>query len=297
MKEEKIYLIGYAKELAVCKSMKKRASGLWALVGHLECYCPNDLPLDEVDRVFLLAFISYLHETKQTHVKKEKLLHQNTCVHYFRLLRYVFNNAVADGHLSCNPLLQLRPHELPQRVFSERCYLTMEELRQLVHTPIYNKVLKRAFLFSCFCGLRHVDVAALKWSNLQVGYDGTLFLSITQQKTGRPLNIPLSASAIQQLPERPTTPQAKDEKVFAGLITLGRSNEVLYRWAEQAGVHKHITFHTARHSFATMLITLGADIYTVSKLLGHAHVKTTEIYLRLTDEKKKETIGLIPSFE
>ena len=82
--------------------------------------------------------------------------------------------------------------------------------------------------------------------------------------------------------------------IFKGLITLGRTNEILSRWAEQAGIAKHITFHVARHTHATMLLTLGADLYTVSKLLGHTNIQTTQIYARLVDESKKKAIDLIP---
>ena len=89
---------------------------------------------------------------------------------------------------------------------------------------------------------------------------------------------------------------AKDgDIIFKKLITLGRTNEILPKWAEQAGIKKHITFHTARHTHATMLLTLGVDLYTVSKLLGHTNIQTTQIYAKLVDESKKKAIDLIPS--
>ena len=84
------------------------------------------------------------------------------------------------------------------------------------------------------------------------------------------------------------------ERVFNGLISLGRTNEVLSRWGKDAGIQKHITFHTARHTHATMMITLGADIYTVSKLLGHTNIQTTQIYAKIVDESKSKAIALIP---
>ena len=83
--------------------------------------------------------------------------------------------------------------------------------------------------------------------------------------------------------------------LFKKLITLGRTNEILPKWAEQAGIKKHITFHTARHTHATMLLTLGVDLYTVSKLLGHTNIQTTQIYAKLVDESKKKAIDLIPN--
>lgn len=78
------------------------------------------------------------------------------------------------------------------------------------------------------------------------------------------------------------------------MISLGRTNEILSRWAQAAGINKHITFHVARHTHATMMITLGADLYTVSKLLGHTNIQTTQIYAKIVDETKSKAIDLIP---
>lgn len=115
---------------------------------------------------------------------------------------------------------------------------------------------------------------------------------MTQQKTQEILSLPLSNEALKQLPVRG---KAQDtEKVFKGLISLGRTNEILPRWAAKAGIQKHITFHSARHTHATMMITLGADLYTVSKLLGHTNIQTTQIYAKIVDESKEKAIDLIP---
>lgn len=152
--------------------------------------------------------------------------------------------------------------------------------------------MKRAFLFSCFCGLRHSDIVALTWGNLKKNKIGKIELHMTQQKTQELLSLPLSNEALKQLPVRG---KAQDtEKVFKGLISLGRTNEILPRWAAKAGIQKHITFHSARHTHATMMITLGADLYTVSKLLGHTNIQTTQIYAKIVDESKEKAIDLIP---
>ena len=147
-------------------------------------------------------------------------------------------------------------------------------------------------LFSGFCGVRHSDIAALTWENLRKDKAGNTQLHIIQQKTQEIISLPLSSEALKQLPERG---KALDtERVFNGLISLGRTNEVLSRWGKDAGIQKHITFHTARHTHATMMITLGADIYTVSKLLGHTNIQTTQIYAKIVDESKSKAIALIP---
>lgn len=86
-----------------------------------------------------------------------------------------------------------------------------------------------------------------------------------------------------------------DDHVFGNLVNYGNVNENLKKWAEAAGIRKHISYHTSRHSFATMMLTLGADLYTVSKLLGHSSVRHTQIYARIIDRKKDEAVNLADS--
>ena len=113
------------------------------------------------------------------------------------------------------------------------------------------------------------------------------------KKTKEAISLPLCSEAIKHLPDRGNAPET--EKVFAGLVSLGRSNVILHKWVEQAGISKHVTFHTARHTHATMMLTLGVDLYTVSKLLGHTNIQTTQIYAKLVARWKKKAIDLIPN--
>ncbi len=116
-------------------------------------------------------------------------------------------------------------------------------------------------------------------------------VEINQKKTGEPLYLPLSANALQWLPERGL---AKDsDKVFA-LPHVSTVEKFLPIWAKDAGINKHITFHVSRHTNATLMLSFGADIYTVSKLLGHTNVKTTQIYAKIVDENKRKAVNLIP---
>ena len=188
---------------------------------------------------------------------------------------------------------KIKNEEKPHKHRTEREYLTIDELRKLAQTPFYNGLLKKAFLFSCFCGLRHSDIIALTWGDIEMDDDGNSRLYIIQKKTKEAISLPLSQEAIKQLPKREDAKE--DDIIFKKLITLGRTNEILPKWAEQAGIKKHITFHTARHTHATMLLTLGVDLYTVSKLLGHTNIQTTQIYAKLVDESKKKAIDLIPN--
>ena len=182
----------------------------------------------------------------------------------------------------------------PKQVQAKREFLTIDELKILVKTDFRNNTVKRAFLFCCFCGIRHCDVAALTWGDLKEDNEGKYTLNMVQQKTKIAISIPLSGEAIKQLP--PKGNAKPTDKVFADLISLGRTNEILPKWAESAGIDKHLTFHVSRHTHATMMITLGADLYTVSKLLGHTNIQVTQIYAKIVDESKKKAIDLIPNF-
>lgn len=293
-KTSHIRLTDYIQSVAEKKSENEvRKTVLHAVVYHLKRYNPNDIQLSRIDKDYILGFLDYLKTAKQTHTKKEKLLHVNTQVYYYKMLRYCLNYAVSEELISANPMNKIKNEEKPHKHRTEREYLTIDELRKLAQTPFYNSLLKKAFLFSCFCGLRHSDIIALTWGDIEMDDDGNSRLYIIQKKTKEAISLPLSQEAIKQLPKREDAKE--DDIIFKKLITLGRSNEILPKWAEQAGIKKHITFHTARHTHATMLLTLGVDLYTVSKLLGHTNIQTTQIYAKLVDESKKKAIDLIPN--
>lgn len=293
-KASNIKLVDYIQTIAGKKSEgEARRTSLHAVICHLKRYDPNDIQLSRINKEYILDFLDYLKAAKQAHSKKEKTLHTNTQVYYYKMLRYCINYAVSEELLSANPMDKIKNEEKPHRNHTEREYLTMDELRKLAQTPFYNDLLKKAFLFSCFCGLRHSDIIALTWKDIKVDESGNSWLRIIQKKTKEAISLPLSREAVKHLPK---WENAKDnDKIFGKLITLGRTNEILPRWAEQAGIKKHITFHTARHTHATMLLTLGVDLYTVSKLLGHTNIQTTQVYAKLVDESKKKAIDLIPN--
>lgn len=209
------------------------------------------------------------------------------------MLRYCINYAVSEDVIPANPMDKIKVEDKPKQVQAKREFLTIDELRTLANTDFCNATVKRAFLFCCFCGIRHCDVAALTWDDLKKDKEGRYTLNMTQQKTKIAISIPLSGEAIKQLPSKGNAEPT--DKVFADLISLGRTNEILPKWAANAGIDKHITFHCSRHTHATMMITLGADLYTVSKLLGHTNIQVTQIYAKIVDESKKKAIDLIPN--
>jgi integrase len=152
--------------------------------------------------------------------------------------------------------------------------------------------LKEAFLFSSLTGLRFSDIKALKWKNISFDSQNGYTIKFIQQKTKGLEHLPISEQAIKIIGER----KLDNELVFNNLIYSAYHNKILHRWIEKAGIEKHITFHCARHSFATLQLTFNTDIYTVSKLLGHRYLKTTEIYAKVIDKKKINAVANMPTF-
>ena len=190
-----------------------------------------------------------------------------------------------------NPFKLLDAKEKPQKNSSIREFLTIEEVKQLMATPCRYDIVKRAFLFSCFTGLRYSDIKSLLWSEIRKAADGrTLFLEHPQVKTRKIVTVPLSEEALKWMPKQ----QKDKEHVFHQMqITSTTVEVILGEWMKEAGIEKHITYHCSRHTAATMLLTLGADLYTVSKMLGHSSIKMTEVYTKIVDKKKLETVNLV----
>jgi integrase len=169
-----------------------------------------------------------------------------------------------------------------------RDYLTIEEVDKLVNTPCRRDDVRLPFLFACFCGLRVSDIERLKWKDII--HDGEKTRAeVIQKKTGTTLYLPLSQHALEFLPKPEGAP---DEHIFhvPDLHTVGK---YLSRWANDAGITKKLTMHVGRHTFATMTLTTGTDLYTTSRLLGHSSVETTQVYGKIIDSKKQKAVFLI----
>ncbi len=249
----------------------------------------------DVDKGFLSEFTDYLRQmpkaSKYGVLKTGGRLSNNSVVSYYGTLRTVINRAYKEGIITVNPTKEFDFASKVRQEPSRREYLTIDELKTLINTECRHEIVKRAFLFSCLCGLRVSDIRKLKWCDLQRS-DGRVRIEITMQKTKEPLYLPISDEALKWLPERG---EAGDSDFIFPLTHEGTVNDTLQHWAKVAGITKHISFHVARHTHATMMLTLGADLYTVSKLLGHKNIATTQIYAKIVDKKKEEAIGLIPN--
>ena len=299
--KQKARLIDYLQAIA---DEKKQAVGnvtkgqhqvYYILIKHLKGYRGEQTTFKEVTKEFCSGFIDYLKKVPNTTYRKgasetfkSGLLSENTKYGYIKTLNVALNRAVRDGILQNNPLTLLPRQERPKRQLDNREYLTIDEVKQLVKTPCIKPIIKNAFLFSCFSGLRFSDVKALTWGQLQTDNEGKKIIRYTQQKTNKPETLQVSNEALQFLPE---SNEAKNSDSIFPISNNGYANETLKSWILAAGITKRVTFHVGRHTNATLLLSLGVPIETVSKLLGHADIQTTQIYAKVIDKNKREAVS------
>lgn len=289
-RQSMIKFIDYLREEArryQSKGSKMYAQSVRNSINHLIAYAGDKVTFKQVDKAYLLGYIKFLDGVT---ARGNKPLSGSSKALYFQVVVTALNRAVKEEIIEKNPAHLINSEDRPESAERQREFLTFEEVRRLIETPCRSEIVKRAFLFSCFCGLRLSDVRALQWKDIWELSDGRMQVRVVQQKTGRPVDIPLSDNAISQLP----TQGDKLDKVFQ-LPATWLVEELLDKWAKSAGINKHVTYHCSRHTHATLLLTYGADIYTVSKLLGHTRVQTTEIYAKIIDKKKQEAVNLIPT--
>ena len=202
----------------------------------------------------------------------------------------MLNHAVKKGLLLRNPFYEIEVKEKFGKVPSDRTFLSIEEVNSMAKVTTRSSGTKQTFMFCCFTGLRHGDIAALRWKDIRKTDEGEVIFVPSMQKTKHPVIVPLGKQAKSWMPERPK--DANEQLVFPNAPKLGAANRALKTMAKRAGINKLVTFHTSRHTFATMTLTAGTDIYTTSKLLGHTSVHTTEIYADVVMEKKADAVNL-----
>lgn len=258
------------------------------LICHVKKYSGENAALKDIDKKYVEGLINFLNNTTG---KYGNPLSKETVYTYYVAFSIAMNKAVRKDLIPFNPCDKVDPADKPERRSKKKEYLTLEELQKLIDTECADWRVKHSFLFCCFTGLRWIDVSGLKWKNIQK-IDGNRYqIEIVQQKTKEPVYIPLSENAMKWLPEKGIN--GFENKVFP----FGDRSiiyDYLHKWVSAAGITKKITFHSSRHTYATLLLYYGADIYTVSKLLGHTSVKTTQIYAKIVDESKRKAVDLIP---
>ena len=270
--------------------------GNWrSCLRYLEIYCDEKTTFKDVTPEFVLGFKEFLNNVekdthKRTGPRRERDtfqgLSQNSKVSYFNKLRACINHAYDERIIPYNPL---RGIEGFKEAEVKRDYLTLEEIRKLAATPCRYPVLKRTFLFSCLTGLRKSDILKLTWGEVQK-FGDYMRIVFKQKKTGGQEYLDITPQAEKYLGERGNP----DDYVFTGFSYGSWTSLELQRWSMKAGINKRLTFHCGRHTFAVLMLYLGADIYTLSKLLGHKELATTQIYAKVLDKSKQNAVSLIP---
>lgn len=265
--------------------------GNWlSCLKYLKKYCGEDVPFKIVDTEFVEGFKHYLQHKART--KSDSPLSQNTQHSYFNKLKACLNQAFKDRLIPENPAAVIEGIKQGE---PQKEYLSIEEVRTLAKTDCKYPILKKAFLFSCLTGMRWSDINKLTWGELHL-HDGSWRVTFRQKKTKGFEYLDISDQAKKLIGE-PEEGYLPEDRVFKGLKYSAYHNLEILRWCMRAGIQKKITFHCARHTFAVIQLELGTEIYTLSKLLGHSELKTTEIYAKIIDKKKKEAVNKIPDIE
>lgn len=285
---EKVFLLDWMQTYRENQQKRGKKDGeqIKVAIRILKDFAGERVTLDQIDKSFCQEYIDYLLTEYRPKGRKVSNFTLHT---YYRVLNGALNAAVRAELIKGNPFTKLNNSDKIRLPESKRSYMTIEEVRALIATPMKNEAVKQAYLFSCFCGLRVSDIVGLKWRDVFVDR-GQYRLAVSMQKTKEPIYLPLSPEALKWMPERGD--KTAEDHVF-DLPSLSMMNLLIKPWAKAAGIDKRFTFHTARHTFATMMLTLGADLYTTSKLLGHADVKMTQVYAKIINKKKDDAVNLV----
>jgi len=275
----------FFKDQTEKRKKSKGNYGNWeSSLKHFTEFAGTKVSFREIDEAYCERFKDYLVNEAKT--KSNQALSSSSTASYFINFRACLKEAVKKKIILSNPCIDIPS---PKVIESVRQYLTLDELKAVVQAECRYEVLKRAFIFSCLTGLRWSDVNNLKWSEVQNTNEGWK-ITFHQQKTKGLQYLDISEQAKGYLGEAGNP----NEKVFTGLKYSSYMNVELSKWMVRAKITKDITFHCGRHTFAVLQMTLGTEIYTLSKLLGHSALKTTQIYAKIIDEKKREAVNKIP---
>ena len=251
--------------------------------------------MSKIDKKFVIGLLDFMKNTYRNTKSPDspKEMSQHTLYLHQTTLVRMLNAEVKEGVMNSNPFYSLGKHERIARQQAERDYLTKEELLALAEAPTTNETTRRAFMFCCFTGLRYSDVCTLAWRDIKQVDSGLVISIRAMRKTGKQITIPLNQSALKWLPDRNGCKPG--QKVF-DMTGLGACDRCLKKSATAAGIDKNVSYHTSRHTFATLSLAAGGDLYTVGKLLGHSDIHTTQIYADVVMETKIEAVNRISEY-
>jgi len=248
-------------------------------------YKKEDLLLSELKYQFISDFEFYL--------KTVRRCAHNTTMKYLTNFRKIINMAVVNEWMERDPFAKFRGSKKEVK----RDFLTEEELERIWQKTFPAgrlTLVKDTFLFCCYTGLAYVDVAKLSSNNISTGIDGEQWLFIDRQKTGSSSHVPLLPPALSIIDKYQDHPEAINKGLLLPVISNQKLNAYLKEIADLCNISKHLTFHVARHTFATTVtLTNGIPIESVSSMLGHKSIKTTQIYAKVVQKKVSEDMKVL----
>ncbi|MFV8282556.1 site-specific integrase [Christiangramia marina] len=250
-------------------------------------YRVKDIPVQDVDHQFITGFEYYL--------KTERNCGHNTAVKYITNFKKIIRIAYANNWIQNDPFL----HWKAKLKIVDREFLTEGEIQKLIEKDFHTdrlELVRDIFIFSCFTGLAYADVKKLTVQNIVIGIDGHKWIKINRSKTDSLSNIPLLPTAIEIIKKYSFDLVASSREHLLPILTNQKMNAYLKEIADLCEIDKNLTFHLARHTFATTVTLLnGVPIESVSKMLGHKNLKTTQHYAKILDQKVSEDMQALRS--
>ena len=248
-------------------------------------YKVNDLEVNKLNFEFLSDFEFYL--------KSNKKCNHNTTIKYLTNFRKIVGICIKNNWLSKDPFFGYKMSK--KEVI--RDFLTEDELQRLTSKNFGNERLNQVrdiFVFSCFTGLAYIDAKRLKRSDISIGMDGEKWIFTRRKKTDSPTRIPLLPTVLQMMEQYEGHPKCVCEGSLLPVPSNAKLNAYLKEVADICGINKHLTFHIARHTFATTItLNNGVPIETVSKMLGHKSLKITQIYAKILDRRVSDDMQIL----
>lgn len=278
----------YFKDLAEKRKTSKGNYDNWlSAFNYFKAFTKGRCLMEDVTEKLISDFKDYLKSTPSIHYKKSvRQLSQNAAHSYYNKLKAAVTKAFDERLLDDDPGKRVKGIK---QADTEREFLTLEELNKLAKTECEIPDLKRMALFSALTGLRWSDIIKLTWSEIQYAKDNGYYIQYRQKKTKGVEFLPTSEQAFTLLGK----PGGSNELIFPDVVYSAWLNMKIKMWIIKAGITKKITFHNFRHTYATLQLTAGTDIYTVSKLLGHRNLKTTQVYAKVVDKLKMDAANKI----
>ena len=279
-----------------CKKMIQHKGGVRKrIAAYLKQIRKPDILLKDVNRDTISGLFKYMRDDYRNpgQIKADGgKLADFTLVLFEETVKAIFNKAVRDGLIPFNPVQDLAKEERFHVPDKHREYLTTDELKRFLAVETQTQAeqtVQKAFGFSCMTGLRLGDMQRLRWSDIKT-IGEVQAVSIIQHKTKRLVTVPLNELALSLLPPRPDN--GEDGIIFPLVKKPDNVAKYVRRIKEKAGIEKDFTYHSSRHSAATLAITAGAELYSVSKILGHGSIVSTQVYASVNMEKKAEAVNL-----